>query len=51
MINVEFDIGQDQLAMVTRELKRVVEPGRFAILVGGDSQRVLRTELEVISDQ
>ncbi|MGZ9584325.1 glycoside hydrolase family 3 N-terminal domain-containing protein [Paenibacillus marinisediminis] len=49
-VTVVFDIGEEQLQMVTRDLKRVVEPGRFMIRVGGDSQCTLSVDLEILAN-
>lgn len=44
---VTFDLGPEQLAYHGPDMKRVVEPGRFRVMVGGSSDRVKSTGLEV----
>lgn len=44
---VSFTIGREQLEMVNRSLQRVVEPGQFTILVGGDPSALLEASLYV----
>ena len=44
---VEFVLGPDQLGFYNRELKFVVEPGEFKIMVGANSQDVTETSLIV----
>jgi beta-glucosidase len=34
---VTFDVGFDQLSMLDAELRRVVEPGEFRIMIGSSS--------------
>jgi beta-glucosidase len=34
---VEFTLGPDELSFLNRDMKRVVEPGTFKIMVGGNS--------------
>ncbi|UVI33545.1 glycoside hydrolase family 3 N-terminal domain-containing protein [Paenibacillus spongiae] len=45
---VSFTIGKDQLQLVNRELKRVVEPGEFKLLVGGNSADLLEVPFTVM---
>lgn len=47
--HVVFEIGEEQLRMVTRDLNRIVEPGQFVIHIGGSSQQVQSVELEVLA--
>ena len=35
---VSFVLGPDQLSLVDRDLKRVVEPGQFRVMVGASSK-------------
>jgi beta-glucosidase len=46
---VTFDIGPDQLSYHGLEMKRVVEPGWFDIMVGGSSVDVKTVPLEVVA--
>jgi beta-glucosidase len=44
---VEFPIGFDELAFYDGGMKRVVEPGRFEVMVGGSSADLKKVDLEV----
>ncbi|HEY8716815.1 MAG TPA: glycoside hydrolase family 3 N-terminal domain-containing protein [Candidatus Acidoferrum sp.] len=44
---VEFSIGPDDLSFYNREMNRVVEPGYFSIMVGGNSTNLIETKLLV----
>jgi beta-glucosidase len=44
---VTFALGPDRLSLVDRTMKRVVEPGRFEIMVGTSSTRLQTTTLDV----
>jgi beta-glucosidase len=44
---VTFDLGPEQLSYHGPEMKRVVEPGRFQVMVGGNSAEVKAVGLEV----
>jgi beta-glucosidase len=44
---VTFRITPSKLAFYNREMKRVVEPGTFQIMVGGNSINLLNQQLEV----
>jgi beta-glucosidase len=44
---VTFEVGPDQLAYHGADMKRVVEPGRFDIMVGGSSVDVKSVALDV----
>jgi beta-glucosidase len=46
---VEFSLGPEELEFLNREMKRVVEPGTFRIMVGGNSTDLTETKLEVVS--
>jgi beta-glucosidase len=45
---VTFEVGPEQLAYHGLEMKRVVEPGRFQVMVGGSSAKVKSATLEVV---
>ena len=45
---VTFELGPEQLAYHGPERKRVVEPGRFRVMVGGSSAKVKPVTLEVV---
>jgi beta-glucosidase len=42
---VEFTLGFDQLSFLNREMRPVVEPGTFKIMVGGNSVDLIDTAL------
>lgn len=44
---VEFKLGFDELSFWNREMKQVVEPGTFKIMVGGSSEDLTETTLTV----
>ncbi|WP_422661471.1 glycoside hydrolase family 3 N-terminal domain-containing protein [Paenibacillus sp. EC2-1] len=44
---VHFKIGKEQLQMVNRKLKRVVEPGTFQLMVGGNTEELLMVPFKV----
>jgi len=37
---IEFEIGFDQLSMLDHDLKRVVEPGEFRVMIGSSSREI-----------
>jgi beta-glucosidase len=45
---VEFTLGPDELSFYNREMRRVVEPGTFKIMVGGNSVDLTETKLTVL---
>ncbi len=45
---VTFEVGPDQLSYHGPDLKRVVEPGRFQLMVGGSSAAVQSVGLDVV---
>jgi beta-glucosidase len=47
---VSFDLGPEQLAYHGPDMKRVVEPGRFDIMVGGNSVDVSSVALDVVQE-
>jgi beta-glucosidase len=44
---VDFPIGFDELSFYDGKMKRIVEPGRFEIMVGGSSDNVKKANLDV----
>ena len=44
---VEFALGPEALAFYNQEMRRVVEPGLFDVMVGGNSIDLTKTVLEV----
>jgi beta-glucosidase len=46
---VEFTLGPDELSFLNREMRRVVEPGTFKIMVGGNSVDLIETTLNVVN--
>lgn len=45
--NVEFTLTKDELGLYNRQLKFVVEPGDFEVMVGGNSTNLLKTKFKV----
>ena len=45
---VTFKVTPEKLSFYNREMKRVVEPGMFQIMVGGNSTTLINQQLEVI---
>jgi beta-glucosidase len=45
---VEFTLGLEALSFLNRDMHRVVEPGTFKIMLGGNSSDLLETSLTVI---
>jgi beta-glucosidase len=45
---VTFDLGPEQLSYHGLDMKRVVEPGRFQVMVGGSSAGVKSVPLDVV---
>ena len=45
---VEFVLGPDELSLLDANMKRVVEPGRFEVMVGGSSTQLQRALLDVV---
>jgi beta-glucosidase len=44
---VEFSLGFDELSFLNRDMHKVVEPGTFKIMVGGNSVDLIETTLTV----
>jgi beta-glucosidase len=49
--SVEFTLGPGELSFLNREVNRVVEPGSFNIMVGGNSDDLIDTTLNVTVKQ
>ena len=45
---VELTLGFDELSFLNRDMHRVVEPGIFTMMVGGNSIDLMETKLNVI---
>jgi beta-glucosidase len=45
---VEFTLGPEELSYLDREMHRVVEPGTFKVMVGGNSADLIDTTLNVV---
>ncbi|HLK03135.1 MAG TPA: glycoside hydrolase family 3 C-terminal domain-containing protein, partial [Candidatus Acidoferrum sp.] len=46
---VEFMLGPKELSYLNRDMKRLVEPGTFEIMVGGNSEELTTTNLIVLN--
>jgi beta-glucosidase len=46
---VEFTVGPDELSFLNRDMHRVVEPGAFKIMVGGNSSELTEATLNVVA--
>jgi beta-glucosidase len=46
---VTFTLGPDELSMIDRRMQRVVEPGRFDVMVGTSSTATLTATLDVVA--
>ena len=46
---VAFPLGFDELCFYDVKMKRVVEPGRFEVMVGGSSDNVKKVSLDVVA--
>ncbi len=47
---VEFQIGRNELQFYNINMKRVVEPGKFIVMVGGNSEDVLSKDFFIIDN-
>ncbi|HEY1305454.1 MAG TPA: glycoside hydrolase family 3 N-terminal domain-containing protein [Vicinamibacterales bacterium] len=47
--NVSFSLGPEELSLIDRRMQRVVEPGRFDIMVGTSATPALTATLDVIA--
>jgi beta-glucosidase len=45
---IEFTLLRDQLAFWNREMRFVVEPGEFRVMVGSNSQDVIEAKFDVV---
>jgi beta-glucosidase len=45
---VTFELGPEQLSYHGLEMKRIVEPGRFQVMVGGSSAKVKSVSMDVV---
>jgi beta-glucosidase len=45
--SVDFQLGPEELSYLNRDMRRVVEPGTFRVMVGGNSVDLMETKLEV----
>lgn len=45
---IEFKLTSDELAIWNRNMENVVEPGKFEVMVGGNSIELLKTSFEVV---
>ena len=46
---VELSLGFDELSFLDRDMHKVVEPGSFKLMVGGNSQDLIETTLNVVA--
>ena len=46
---VEFTLTPDELAIWNRDMKKVVEPGDFEVMVGGNSKELLKARFNVVN--
>ena len=46
---IAFPLGFDELSFYDVKMKRVVEPGRFEVMVGGSSDSVKKVNLDVVA--
>ncbi|SEO97530.1 beta-glucosidase [Flavobacterium sp. CF108] len=46
---VDFTLTPDELSIWNREMKRVVEPGDFEVMVGGNSTDLIKTNFKVLN--
>jgi beta-glucosidase len=48
--SVQFSLGFEELSFLNRDMHRVVEPGTFKIMVGGNSTDLIDTPLTVLAE-
>jgi beta-glucosidase len=46
---MEFTLGPNELSYLNRDMKRVVEPGAFEVMAGGNSLDLITTTLNVVN--
>ena len=46
---VTFELTADELSIWNREMKRVVEPGEFEVMIGGNSEDLIKAKFAVTS--
>ena len=46
---VTFTLGPDELSLIDRQMQRVVEPGRFDIMIGTSATPTLTATLDVVA--
>jgi beta-glucosidase len=46
---VEFTLGPNELSYLNRDMKRVVEPGAFEVMAGGNSVGLITATLNVVN--
>ena len=44
-----FTLGPDALSLIDRDMRRVVEPGRFDVMVGTSSVQLTTSALTVVA--
>jgi hypothetical protein len=47
-MTVSFVVGPDELAILDRNMQKIVEPGNVEILIGANSAETQKAELSVI---
>jgi beta-glucosidase len=47
---VEFQLTPESLALYDRGMRKVVEPGQFEVMVGGNSRDLLTATLDVTAE-
>jgi len=45
---VELALGPSELSFLNRDMRRVVEPGTFRVMVGGQSDELIEAKLSVV---
>jgi beta-glucosidase len=45
---VEFKLGPNELSYLNRDMQRVVEPGKFEVMAGGNSVGLITVTLNVV---
>jgi beta-glucosidase len=47
---VSFELTAEDLSIWNRQMKRVVEPGEFEVMVGGNSEELIKSKFRVTSE-